>query len=101
MTDEKPRLGPWLRHYGQREQKSRRDRLIEWSLGAGAAVGFLIVLAGVFWAFVRFPVWTFVGLLATWAVGFLVLTVKRQRAATRERELRDSQLRNRDRAGDR
>lgn len=95
MSDEKPRLGPWLRHYGQREKKSRRERLIELSLGAGAAAGFLVVLGAVLWLFIRFPVPTLIGLGAIWLVGFLVLTAKRQRAAARERALRDAQLRDR------
>ncbi len=106
MPEEKPRLGPWLRHYGQREQRSRRERLVELSLGAGAAVGFLIVLAGVLWAFTRFPVPTLIGLVAVWLVGFVVLAAKRQRAAARERALREAQLSDRpyrgnDREGER
>ncbi len=95
MSGEKPRLGPWLRHYGQRERKSRRERLIELSLGGGAAAAFLVVLGGVLWTFTRFPVPTLIGLVAIWLVGFLVLTAKRQRAADRERALRDAQLRDR------
>ncbi len=97
MSDEKPRLGPFLRHYGREEKKSLRERLTEVALIIGAVVGFLIVLAGVMWSFFRFPIATFIGLVVVWGVGFLVLRVKRQRAKAQERALRDAQLRDRDR----
>jgi hypothetical protein len=90
MPDEKPRLGPWLRYYAERESTSRRQRLTELALGAVATLGFLAVLVGVLWAFVRFPLPTLGGLVGVWATGYVVLTVKSRRAALRERQLRDS-----------
>ena len=92
MSDDKPRLGPFLRHYGQQEKKSTRERLTELAIGAAGAIGFLVVLAGVLWSLFKFPALTFIGLVVVWGVGFLVLTVKRQRARARERALRESQL---------
>lgn len=87
MTEEKPRLGPWLRRYGQREEKSRRERVHELLLAGAAAVGFLVVLIGVLVAFVAYPIITLVGLVALWGIGFVVLLIKRRRAATREHEM--------------
>ena len=87
MPDEKPRLGPWLRHYGEREQKSRRERVQELLLAGGAAVGFLVVLVGVLLAFVAYPMPTLGGLVGVWAVGLVILMVKRRKAAAREHEM--------------
>ncbi len=74
---DKPRLGPWLRRYSQPEEKSTRDRVVEIALSAGAAIGFLVVLGGVLTAFLKFPLWTFAGLVAVWGVGLAVLMVRR------------------------
>lgn len=90
MVDEKPRLGPWLRHYGRNEEVDRRERSKELALGAAAALGFLGVLVVVLLVFVRYPLPTFATLVALWGVGFTALTVKRRRAERRERALRES-----------
>jgi hypothetical protein len=87
VPDERPRLGPWLRHYAEREQKSPRERAQELLLAAGAAVGFLVVLVGVLLAFIAYPVPTLGGLVGLWAVGFVVLVFKRKKAAAREHEM--------------
>lgn len=90
MNDEKPKLGPWLRHYGREQEVNRRERLKELVLGAAAAIGFLGILVIVLVVFVRFPLPTFAALVAIWGVGFTTLTVKRRRAERRERALRES-----------
>ena len=90
MTDEKPRLGPWLRQYSRREEVSRRERAKEVALGAAAGLGFLVELVAVLLVFVRYPIPTFGALVAVWGVGFTTLTVKRRRAERRERALRES-----------
>ena len=93
MTDEKPRLGPWLRHYGEERAPDRRERLKELADAAAVGVASLVVLAGVLIVFVRYPVATLAALLFIWIAGFLTLTIKRRRAAARERALRDSAAR--------
>ena len=90
MTDEKPKLGPWLRHYGRQREVDRRERAKELALGAAAAIGFLGVLVVVLVVFVRYPLPTFAALVAIWGIGFTTLTVKRRRAERRERALRES-----------
>ncbi|NIR01743.1 MAG: hypothetical protein GTN78_16355 [Gemmatimonadales bacterium] len=85
MPSEKPRLGPWLRHYGERREPTLRERLPEMLLGLGAALLFFVVLAGILWSFVRFPFETLGGLVAVWVVGLVVLLIKRRRDQARRR----------------
>ena len=85
--DERPRLGPWLRHYSVREEKSTRERVQEFLLAGGAAVGFLIVLVGVLIAFLAYPLLTLGVLVGVWALGLVVLLLKRRKAASRERQM--------------
>ena len=89
MTDDKPRLGPFLRQYAEQEQRNPRERAQELLLGGLAAVGMLVLLVGVLLAFVRFPLPTFGVLVGVWGIGFVVLTVKQRRADARERLLRE------------
>ena len=86
--NDKPRLGPFLRQYAEQEEKSPRERVPELLLAGAAAVGMLIVLVGVLFAFVRFPFPSFGALVGVWGIGFVVLTVKQRRANARERALR-------------
>jgi hypothetical protein len=88
--DEVPRLGPWLRRYSSEPQTSKRERLVELVTAAGVGLGSLAVVAGVLLVFVRFPLPTLGVLVALWIVGFVILTVKRRRAAQRERALQES-----------
>ena len=90
MTDDKPRLGPWLRHYGEEPKPDRSERVKELVGAAAVGLASLVVLAGVLILFVRYPVPTLATLVLLWVVGFLTLTVKRRRAAARERALRES-----------
>jgi hypothetical protein len=90
MPDDKPRLGPWLRHYGEEREPNRTERVKELVGAAAVGLASLVVLAGVLIVFVRYPVWTLAALVLLWVVGFLTLTVKRRRAAARERALRES-----------
>lgn len=90
MPDERPRLGPWLRHYGEEEQPDRRERVKELLGAAAVGLGSLVLLAGVLLLFLRYPVPTLAALVLLWVVGFLILRVKRRQAATRERALRES-----------
>ncbi len=90
MVDEKPRLGPWLRQYGEERKPDRRERLKELAGAAAVGVASLVVLVGVLLVFVRYPVPTLAALLFLWIIGFLTLTIKRRRAAAQERALRDS-----------
>ncbi len=88
MPDDRPRVGPWLRRYAEQPQPSRKERIQEIALAAGAGILFLALLVVVLLVFVRYPLPTFGGLVVLWAVGFVTLTVKRRRAERRERELR-------------
>jgi hypothetical protein len=90
MADDKPRLGPWLRHYGEEREPDRGERVKELVGAAAVGLASLVVLAGVLVVFVRYPVPTLAALVLLWVVGFLTLTVKRRRAAARERALRES-----------
>jgi Flp pilus assembly protein TadB len=90
MADEKPRLGPWLRQYAEERKPDRKERIKELAGAAAVGLASLVVLAAVLLVFVRYPLPTLAALLLLWIVGFLTLTVKRRRAAARERELRDS-----------
>ena len=87
----KPKVGPWLRSYGERQRESRKDRAVTMLVGTGAAVAFLAILLGVLWLFVRYPLITFAGLIAVWGVGLSILMVRRQRARLRD-ELRRRSL---------
>jgi len=49
-----------------------------------------VVVVGVLLVFLRYPLPTLGVLVALWLVGFLLLTVKRRRAAQRERALQES-----------
>ncbi len=86
-----PRVGPWLRSYGERQRESRRERWVSTLIGAGAAAAFLAVLLGVLWLFVRYPLPTLGGLVGVWGVGLSILLVKRQRARLHD-ELRRRSL---------
>ena len=97
--NEKPRIGPWLRHYAEQERTSPRERTQEILLAGAAVVGFLLVLVGVLLAFLRFPLVTLGALVALWGIGLATLFVKRRRADAREREMRD-RAGGRDRAGE-
>ena len=88
MTDDKPRLGPWLRHYAEEERPSKRERAQEILVGGAAVVGFLVVLAGVLWAFVRYPIPTFATLVAIWLIGLVVLLFRRRLAGPPEPKVR-------------
>jgi len=90
MTDEKPRLGPWLRNYARVREVDRRERAKELALGGAAALGSLVVLGGVLLVFVRHPLPTFAALVAIWGIGYTTLTIKRRRAERHERALRES-----------
>jgi hypothetical protein len=90
MPADRPRVGPWLRRYSEREQPSRKERVQEIALGAAVGTLFLALLVGVLLVFVRYPLPTLAGLVALWAIGFVTLTLKRRRAEGRERALRQS-----------
>jgi hypothetical protein len=77
MSEERPRLGPWLRNAGRRDAgEGPRDYLV----AGAAAVGGLLLLGVVLLAFLRFPFPTFAVLVAVWGVGYAVYRVKRHRA---------------------
>ena len=76
-----------MRHYGEREKKSRRERVQELALAGGAAVGFFVVLVGVLMVFLAYPIPTLGGLAAVWALGLVVLLIKRRKAAAREHQM--------------
>ncbi|MDH3289991.1 MAG: hypothetical protein OEO20_12935 [Gemmatimonadota bacterium] len=90
MPADRPRVGPWLRRYSEREQPSRKERVQEIALGAGVGTIFLVLLVAVLLVFLRSPLPTLAGLVALWAIGFVTLTFKRRRAERRERALRRS-----------
>jgi hypothetical protein len=85
------RVGPWLRRYSHQPQRTWRDRVPELLLGAGATVAFAVVLLGLGWLFLRYPLWVLGGLIAVWALGFLTMVVKRRQLDAREAELRRRQ----------
>jgi cobalamin biosynthesis protein CobD/CbiB len=88
---EPPRL-PWLSSYGRRDQRTRKEKAVEWSLAGAAGVAFLVLIGGVLWLFVRYPFPVFGALVAVWIVGFVTFTVLSRRARARERRLRDGSL---------
>jgi len=90
MTDDRPQLGPWLRHYARQQESTPRERLPEYLVAGAVAVGALVLIVGVLLAFLRSPFVT-LGLLAlVWVIGYVVFLTKRQRADARERALRES-----------
>ena len=84
-------MGPWLRRYSNQPQRTWRDRMPELALGAGATVVFAVVLLGLGWLFLRYPLWVLGGLVALWAVGFLTMIVTRRRVDAQEAELKRRQ----------
>lgn len=79
MSDEKPRLGPWLRNAGRNEPRGG-DGPREYLVAGAAAIGGLLLLVVVLLAFVRYPFPTLAVLVAVWGVGYAVYRVKRRRA---------------------
>jgi hypothetical protein len=67
--------------------------VVELAPATAVGLGSLVLIAGVLLVFLRFPLPTLDVLVAVWAVGFLLLTIKRRRAAQRERELQESAAR--------
>jgi hypothetical protein len=84
MAEERPRVGPWLRSYGKPPRQPWRERLVTLLVGLGVALVFGALSLAVLWAFVRRPLLTLGGLILVWAVGLVILMVKRQRARLRE-----------------
>jgi hypothetical protein len=85
-----PRVGPWLRSYGAPAKPPWRERVVTALIGLGVAAAFAVVLFGVLWAFVRWPLFTFAGLVLVWILGMVVFAVKRQRARLRDQLLRQA-----------
>jgi hypothetical protein len=88
VPDDKPRLGPWLRHQARQQEAPAREGARELLVAAGAALGGLVVLVLVLVAFVRFPFPTLGALVAVWGVGYAIYRVKKNRADLEERLLR-------------
>lgn len=85
MAPRKPRVGPWLRHYGDTPSKTPRQRALEIAMGLAAGVLGIGVVLVVLWAFLRAPLLTFGALVAVWMVGFAILMALRRRERLRER----------------
>lgn len=85
-----PRVGPWLRSYGPAPKPPWRERIVTALIGIGVAAAFAVVLIGVLWAFVRWPLFTFAGLAVVWILGMVVFAIKRQRARLRDQMVRQS-----------
>lgn len=83
-------MGPWLRRYSNEPETTGRERAIEIASAAGVGLGSLVVLVGVLLVFLRYPFPTVGVLVVLWVVGFVTLTIKRRRAAQRERALQES-----------
>lgn len=79
MSDERPRLGPWLRRYAQ-DEEAKRDGVREYLVAGGVAVGGLAVLGVILLAFLRFPFPTLGILVLVWGVGYVVYLTRRRRA---------------------
>jgi len=79
LSDEKPRLGPWLRRYAQ-EEEAKREGVREYLVAGGVAVGVLALLGIVLLAFLRFPFPTLGVLVLVWGVGYVVYLTRRRRA---------------------
>jgi hypothetical protein len=88
MPDDRPQLGPWLRHQARQDRTPPRERVRELLVAGSAAVGGLAVLVVVLLAFIRFPVPTLGVLVVLWGVGYAVYRVKKGRAELEERLLR-------------
>ena len=86
--EERRRVGPWLRSYGKPPKPPWRERIVTALIGLGVAAAFAVVLIGVLWAFVRWPLFTLAGLVVVWILGMVVFAIKRQRARLRDQLLR-------------
>jgi len=84
MPNDPPRLGPWLRHQEPVDETPRRERLREYLVAGGAALGGLVLLGVVLVAFVRYPFPTLAVLVAVWGTGYAVYRVKKGRADLRD-----------------
>ena len=87
--EERRRVGPWLRSYGKPPKPPWRERIVTALIGLGVAAAFGVVLVGMLWAFVRWPLFTLAGLVVVWILGMVVFGIKRQKARLRD-ELRRS-----------
>jgi hypothetical protein len=85
MPDNRPQLGPWLRHQARQNETPPRERVRELLVAGAAAVGGLAVLVVVMVAFVRFPFPTLAALVVVWGVGYAVYRIKKHRADLEER----------------
>ncbi len=92
MPERKPRVGPFLRRYSVQEERSIRERAVEYGLAAGAGLGSIIVLLGLIVLFIRYPYPTIFGLFGVWVVGYVILRAKRNRAAAQERDVQEGAL---------
>jgi len=88
MSNDPPRLGPWLRHQAQREETPPRERLREYLVAGSAALGGLVLLGVVLVAFIRYPFPTLAVLVAVWGTGYAVYRVKKGRADLQDRLFR-------------
>lgn len=84
MTDDKPRLGPWLRRYAEQDKTPRREGIREYVVAGAVAIAGLVALGGVLLAFVRFPFPTLGVLVLVWGVGYALYLVRRRRAKLEE-----------------
>ncbi len=83
MTNDRPKLGPWLRSYEKRQRTGWREWGQRILIGFIAVVVFAAALFGVLWFFLRYPLQTFGALLAIWLVGFVISLILRARARAR------------------
>jgi hypothetical protein len=84
VTDDKPRLGPWLRRYAEQDRAPQREGMREYVVAGAVAVAGLVVLGGVLLAFVRFPFPTLGVLVVVWGVGYALYLIRRRRANLEE-----------------
>ena len=94
MTDDRrdPPPLPWLSSYGRRDERTRRERIIEWSITGGVGAAFLLLTLGMLWLFVRYPFPVLGGLAVVWVVGFVLFTVINRRARLRDRMMYSGSL---------
>jgi hypothetical protein len=85
MPDDRPQLGPWLRHQARQDETPPRERVREVLVAGSAALGGLVVLVVALLAFIRFPVPTLAVLVALWGIGYAIYRVKKARADLAER----------------
>jgi hypothetical protein len=78
MSEQQPRLGPWLRNAGRNEPRGGEGPR-EYLVAGAAAIGGLLLLGVALVAFLRFPFPTLAVLVAVWGVGYAVYRVKRRR----------------------